>query len=238
MRKPIIGITPLFDEERDSIWMLPGYLDGITRAGGIPVILPMAKNREDILRFAVELDGFLFSGGQDVAPSIYGEEPLAFCGKPCPDKDRLELLLLREVIGLDKPALGVCRGLQFFNAALGGTLYQDLPQQLKLNSLLNHHQSPPYDQPAHAVSILPDTLLRAATRCEKIQVNSYHHQAVKSLAAALKPAAIAPDGLIEAAFHPGKRFLMGVQWHPEYMYRTDKASADLFTEFVYCCGQS
>ncbi len=238
MKKPIIGVTPLFDEERDSIWMLPGYLDGIAAAGGIPIILPMAKNREDILRFAVEFDGFLFTGGQDVAPSVYGEEPLAFCKAPCPDKDRLELLLLREIIGLDKPAFGICRGLQFFNAALGGTLYQDLQQQMKLKSPLNHHQSPPYDLPTHAVAILPDTPLRAATGSEKIRVNSYHHQGVKSLAAALKPAAIAPDGLIEAAFHPGKRFLMGVQWHPEYMYRTDKASADLFKEFVYCCRQS
>ena len=126
--KPIIGVTPLFDSEKDSVWMLPGYLEGITAAGGIPIILPLYSDSGDIKKCSELCDGFLFTGGQDVSPEIYGEEKTEFCGETSELRDTLESTLLKIAIDENKPVLGICRGLQFINAALGGTLYQDLDE--------------------------------------------------------------------------------------------------------------
>lgn len=129
MEKPIIGVTPLWDEEKKSYWMLPGYLEGVKEAGAIPVILPLTTNGADIAQLADLCDGFLFTGGQDVDPQLYGEAMEPFCGELCPARDALEQELLRQALERDKPILGICRGIQFLNAALGGTLYQDLPTE-------------------------------------------------------------------------------------------------------------
>ena len=123
MEKPIIGVTPLWDEEKKSYWMLPGYLEGVKEAGAIPVILPLTTNGADIAQLVDLCDGFLFTGGQDVDPQLYGEAMEPFCGELCPARDALEQELLRQALERDKPILGICRGIQFLNAALGGTLY-------------------------------------------------------------------------------------------------------------------
>ena len=120
MEKPIIGVTPLWDEEKNSYWMLPGYLEGVKEAGAIPVILPLTTNGADIAQLVDLCDGFLFTGGQDVDPQLYGEAMEPFCGELCPARDALEQELLRQALERDKPILGICRGIQFLNAALGG----------------------------------------------------------------------------------------------------------------------
>ncbi|MEI6101414.1 MAG: gamma-glutamyl-gamma-aminobutyrate hydrolase family protein, partial [Eubacteriales bacterium] len=130
MKKPVIGVLPLWDEEKSSIWMLPGYMQGIEAAGGIPVILSLTADSDALLYWAQNLDGFLFTGGQDVNPALYGEETLPVCGELCKERDRLEITLLRALIELGKPAFGICRGLQLFNVAMGGSLYQDIPAQM------------------------------------------------------------------------------------------------------------
>lgn len=126
MKKPIIGIVPLVDAGRDSLWMLPGYMDAIAQAGGLGVMLPLAEDGADIRRLLEGCNGVLLTGGHDVSPALYGQEILPVCGELCPARDRMEGELLRQAIDRDLAVLGICRGMQFMNAVLGGTLYQDL----------------------------------------------------------------------------------------------------------------
>lgn len=228
--KPIVGVMPLWDDEKDSIWMLPGYMDGISQAGGIPVIFPFSADEEEIDRLTSMCDGFLFTGGHDVSPELYGENALEGLTQTCVKRDRLEEIVLKKVLAADKPILGICRGIQLINAALGGTLYQDLPTQHP--SDVPHRQQPPYDNPAHSVAIIKDSPLYDCLRTDQLQVNSHHHQAVKDLAPGLIAMAVSPDGITEALYMPERRFLWGMQWHPEFSYRKDENSRRIFRAFA------
>lgn len=230
MKKPLIGILPLVDTERESYWMLPGYMNGIERTGGFPIMLPLTSDEKDIRQMAELCDGFLFTGGHDVSPMYYREERLPECGECCIERDCMEGALLKEVVRRDKAVLGICRGIQLINAMFGGTLYQDLPTQYP--SDLEHHQTPPYDVPVHEVILTKDTPLYDVLKIEKLQVNSYHHQGIKRLAPELCSMAVAQDGLVEAVYLPGKRFVWAVQWHPEFSFQSDEASCRIFETFV------
>ena len=230
MLKPLIGVMPLWDDDKESVWMLPGYLEGIRQAGGIPVILPFTSENDELEQLAKICDGFLFTGGHDVSPELYSEKPVDDSVICCKDRDEMESWYLKYAISSDKPLLGICRGIQFINAALGGTLYQDLPTQHP--SGIDHHQKPPYDIPVHTVSIVKDSPLGKLLDTEQLSVNSYHHQAVKDLSPRLKAMAISTDGLIEAVFMPEHRFLWAVQWHPEFSYLTDINSRKIFKAFI------
>lgn len=109
MGKPVIGVVPLVDQERESFWMLPGYMNGIEQAGGIPVMLPLLSDEEDLLQIVNKLDGFLFTGGQDVSPNLYAEKTAPLCGQRCRERDDMEGVLFRLVYEMDKPLLGICR---------------------------------------------------------------------------------------------------------------------------------
>lgn len=228
--KPIIGVMPLWDDDKESVWMLPGYLDGVQDGGGVPFVFPFSADENDLRRLANLCDGFLFTGGHDVAPAMYREAPLAGLVSCCEKRDRMESFVLRAAIDGDKPLLGICRGLQLVNAALGGTLYQDLPSQRP--SAVTHRQRPPYSAPAHEVALAGGSPLRELLGVERLAVNSYHHQAVKALAPGLEAMAFSPDGLVEALRLPGHRFLWAVQWHPEYSRATDASSREIFRAFV------
>lgn len=230
---PTIGLIPLEDIQRESLWMLPGYLDGIIEAGGLPMMLPLTNDKALIRQIAEQLDGFLLTGGQDVSPSVYGAPVSPKCGETSPRRDEMELLLLEEVLRLGKPVLGICRGIQFLNAALGGTLYQDLPTEHP--SEISHAMKPPYHLPKHTDAILPGTPLHDLLGVDVLPVNSYHHQAVKELSPKLQPMAVSPDGLIEAAWLPEQPFVWAVQWHPEFSHRTDENSWKIFRAFVDAC---
>lgn len=216
-QSPIIGVTPLWDAERKSIWMLPDYLDGIRAAGGIPIVLPLEMSKADADRIIETCDGFLFTGGQDVGS--------------CPERDALETLVLSKALQSDKAILGICRGLQFINVFLGGTLWQDLPSQHP--SEIVHRQGKPYGTPTHKVMLSGD--LSKLLGKETLEVNTLHHQAAKELGENLEMMAVAPDGIIEAVQMAGKRFVWAVQWHPEYMFRTDPDSLAIFLCFVKHC---
>ena len=136
--KPLIGVMPLWDDEKESLWMLPGYLDGITDAGGIPVVFPFSANEQELDQLTDLCGGFLFTGGHDVSPEIYGETPLPGLVDICRKRDAMETLVLKKAMAADKPILGICRGIQFINAVLGGSLWQDLPSQH--SSTVDHHQ--------------------------------------------------------------------------------------------------
>ena len=233
--KRVIGLIPLVDERRDSLWMLPGYMDGVAAAGGLPVMLPLDGDDGDLDRLCGLCDGFLLTGGHDVSPEFYGQERLPVCGAISPERDAMEAGVLRRAMAQDKPVLGICRGIQFINAALGGTLWQDLPSQRP--SEITHAQRPPYDAPAHEVRVLPGTPLARLLQTDVLPVNSYHHQAVRDLAPALRPMALSPDGLVEALWHPDMRFLWAVQWHPEFAWRTSEAARKVFEAFVKACDK-
>ena len=228
-RSPIIGVTPLWDAERKSVWMLPDYLEGIKAAGGIPIVLPLDMTEADAAQIVETCDGFLFTGGQDVTPELYGVKDDTIV--PSPERDKLETLVLSKALQSDKAILGVCRGLQFINVFLGGTLWQDLPSQHP--SEIVHRQGKPYGVPTHKVILSGD--LQMLLGKEILDVNTLHHQAVKDLSGDLTPMAVAPDGLIEAARMVNKRFVWAVQWHPEYMFKTDPDSLALFSCFLEHC---
>ncbi len=232
--RPVIGVVPLFDEEKDSVWMVPGYLEGIEEAGGLPMILPFTGQEEELEEAAGLCGGFLFTGGHDVDPSVYGQERRAWCGSACGVRDRMEKKLFQTALAADKPVFGICRGIQMINALCGGTLYQDLPAEYPCQ--VEHHMTPPYDRTAHQVTIVPGTPLSAWLGKEQIGVNSYHHQAVRQLGAGLKPMAWSEDGLVEAVYMPTRKFVAAVQWHPEFNFRKEESYRILFKRFVDACG--
>lgn len=231
--KPVIGVMPLVDEEKDSLWMLPGYMDGISIAGGIPVMFPLTADSKDISELLDKVDGILLTGGHDVDPTLYGEKMVCSSVIPCGRRDGMEQELLKQALEKDIPILGICRGIQFLNVYLGGTLYQDLPSQYSTN--VEHHQEPPYDVPVHRVDIIKESSLNALLKVSSLPVNSYHHQAIKDLAYGLRAMAISEDGLIEAVEMPEKHFVWAVQWHPEFSYKVNSSSLSIFNEFIKHC---
>lgn len=227
--RPVIGIVPLYDKEKQSYWMLPDYMQALEESLSIPVMLPLTDDQTELLYCIRTCDGLLLPGGQDVDPALYGEERLPACGATCAARDRMEGLLLDAAIRLDKPLLGICRGLQFLNVHTGGTLYQDLPTQ---HPGLGHQMERPYDRTVHQVKVARNSPLYEIVGSLDYGVNSRHHQAIRDLSPQLHAAAVSEDGLVEAAWMPGKHFILGVQWHPESLFRKDPASLRLFQALV------
>lgn len=238
MTKPLIGITPLFDDKKEIYFMRSGYTRGIEKAGGIPVMLPLTTDPELIRYFADTIDGFLFSGGHDLTPSLYGAKPIDNTyGDPVYERDLMEKALLQEALKRDKPVLGVCRGIQMINVVMGGDLYQDLPTERpsEIQHLKPHkgaEEKPQDDENTHWVEIEKDSPLHQLLGKELLNVNSYHHQAVKKLAPSLKVMGRALDGVVESVYSPEHYFVWGVQWHPELIFENDKDALKLFEEFV------
>lgn len=230
MKNGLIGIMPLYDKEKESYWMLPNYMNGIIAGGGIPIMLPLTKDTL-ILDYFIDLcDGFLLTGGQDVNPNLYNEDIKKYCGEINDDRDFMDSYVLKEAIRLDKAVLGICRGIQIMNATFGGSLYQDLPKEHK--SIINHHMDKPYDKHAHYVNIDKNTTLYKIVNTTRLSVNSYHHQAIKNLAKCYRSMAFSDDLICEAIEMKDKKFVVGIQWHPEFSYMTHKDSLEIFKYFI------
>ena len=234
MKKPLIGVIPLWDEHKHSLWMLPGYMDGIALAGGIPVMLPLTTDGGVIEQLAQTFDGFLFTGGQDISPKLYNHEKLPLCGESFDKRDAMDALLFAQILALDKPALGICRGLQIFNVLLGGTLYQDIATQYEGSGICTHFKAPPHDRAKHGISIQPGSPIHQVLQMDRLVGVSYHHQAIHKLSPRLISMATADDGLIEAAYMPDQSFVWALQWHPEYAL-PEQSSRRLFGAFVNAC---
>jgi putative glutamine amidotransferase len=235
MEKPLIGVVPLWDEERNSLWMLPSYLEGISGAGGIPLILPLDTDEEGLRQLGGLCGGFLFTGGQDVSPGLYDAQAPDLCGPICAKRDRMEKILFSTaVLEQDKPALGICRGIQLFNVLLGGTLYQDLAAQFKPAAGL-HRQKPPFDRAAHRLILEPLSPLHGLLGEDNLEINSSHHQGIANLAPDLEAMARAEDGLIEAVRMRDRAFVWALQWHPE-MALAWESSKKIFAAFVGACA--
>lgn len=233
MKKPIIGVMPLVDDDKESLWMLPGYMDGIQQLGGIPIMFPLTNDEDEIIELVKMCDGILFTGGHDVSPQMYNEEKSNKCGSTCVLRDMMETYVLKHAMNMNKSILGICRGIQIINVLFGGSLYQDLPSETE--SIIEHHMIKPYDKEQHKIKIINDTPLFKLLKKEVIGVNSYHHQAIKTLADNLQVMAKAEDGIVEAIYVPDYKFLWAVQWHPEFSYKIDSNSRLIFQKFIESC---
>jgi len=231
--RPKIGITGHVDKDSTSI--TTNYMDAIFACGGFPLLLPLIDDASLWQEAAQELDGFLFSGGVDVNPRLYGEEILHFCADILPARDEMELGLLKAVLPTRKPILGICRGIQLLNVGMGGTLYQDIYEQPAQTFPQQHNQKLPHHLPTHDVTISADSLLFQIVKTEKLPVNSLHHQSVKDCAPSLVVTAKTSSGMIEAVEQKEHPFFLGVQWHPERMWHADHSAKALFDAFVCAC---
>ncbi|MEE1295455.1 MAG: gamma-glutamyl-gamma-aminobutyrate hydrolase family protein [Bifidobacterium sp.] len=228
--KPVIAILPLIDVQRDSYWMLPGYMDGLMAAGALPQMLPLTTCEADIEDYLAHADGLLMPGGHDVDPALYHEGRLDVCGETYGPLDRMTAIAFRAARRRDMPILGICRGMQAINVLAGGTLWQDLPTQRP--GAIDHHMHAPYDAVQHHVDLVPGSPLHGALGVDRLGVNSYHHQGVKDLGSGMEVMARADDGLVEAIHQPGMRFVWGVQWHPELSHRSDPHSRRILRAFA------
>ncbi|WP_338066439.1 gamma-glutamyl-gamma-aminobutyrate hydrolase family protein [Sporosarcina koreensis] len=231
--KPLIGITCHNDLEYRYM-LNHAYVQSITEAGGVPVLLAMGMKTEPEL-LAERLDGLLLSGGFDVDPLCYGEEPHGMLGDISPGRDAQELELARKFLETDKPVLGICRGHQVLNVVQGGTLYQDIYSQ-RDRVPLQHAQKATREHLSHKVTVTPDSRLAQIFGAQTILVNSFHHQSVKEVGESLAVTGTASDGIIEAIESKIHAFAVGVQWHPENTACAgDIYSKRLFKAFVSAC---
>ena len=224
--KPIIGVT--VSENGKETHVKDTYLQRISSAGGIPLILP-SQLVCDIDVLLPRIDGFLLTGGEDVDPRYFSEDPHYKLGTVTPRRDAFEIRLVKKLLQAKKPVFGICRGMQVIAVAAGGNMYQDLYEQ-RIETSIQHAQKAPASHPSHLIQLSVGSKLREIAGKEVIRVNSFHHQAVKDVPKSFIISAITNDGVIEgieSIMHP---FLVGVQWHPEELQ--DAFSERLFKKFI------
>jgi putative glutamine amidotransferase len=232
--KPVIGITCDFDWETGSSQLRPGYFEGVYRSGGLPFLIP-ALEPSGAADIVSRLGGLLLTGGQDVDPRFFGEEPHTAIGRVNPCRDEWEIALCREAAERQIPVFGICRGAQLMNIAMGGDIYQDLKSQANNANLICHDQPAPKWYGFHEVQIEDGTLLKSILGMGQVRANSFHHQAVRRPGTSLRTTAHTSDGIIEAVESECHPFFLGVQWHPERMLE-DKIMFRLFEAFVKAAG--
>lgn len=234
-RKPVIGITARV--EKDQMYSLdPVYGKAILQSGGLPLIVPIV-DEDDIPALCERLDGLIVTGGGDINPTLYGEEPHLKLGAVYPGSDLYEKELILNFLKLDKPFIGMCRGLQMLNISLGGTNYQDLESQFE-GTLYQHKQMALRTHRTHSVVLEEGSELLSIMGEKSFHVNSFHHQGIKDVSKELKIAARAADGLVEALESENHQFVMGIQWHPEeFAVQGDEASKKIFDRFVKECAK-
>ena len=240
LRRPVIGIPTQTLHAIDGIppalpasWVMnQRYFLAVTAAGGVPWMIPLLDDDPATLREIYDrLDGLVLPGGVDLDPATYGEPAHPRCGRIDPARDRVELALTRWAIEDGKPLLGLCRGIQVINVALGGTLWQDIETQVPAALKHDYFPSAGYgrDHLAHAVELAAHSRLRRLLERDTLQVNSMHHQAIRELSPGLVATGMAPDGVVEAIEgRAADRFLIGVQWHPEVFEERDESTRRLF----------
>ncbi|OZU87667.1 gamma-glutamyl-gamma-aminobutyrate hydrolase [Virgibacillus indicus] len=232
--KPLIGVTSSMEVDQSHYSVTNRNIKAILKAGGVPVMLPYLLEDEDIGQIAGEIDGLYATGGYDIDPTLFGEEPHPKLGTIIPGRDTFEMKLIKKLIEMGKPILGVCRGCQILNIAAGGDMYQDIYAQTDWE-LLQHTQKAPLEHGSHFVKVLKGSLLHQLTDSEKLRINSWHHQANRSVPSSFQVSAKASDGVVEAIESKAHSFVLGVQWHPEGM--TDEASSKIYQGFIAACAE-
>ena len=233
-KRPVIGVCPAWNAADRQILLLASYADALILNGALPILPPIGDCLEEVLDdFLARCDGLLVTGGEDLEPAFYGAERHPACGPTVPERDQFDKLLFTRALEMDMPVLGICRGIQLINTVLGGTLYQDIPCEWDTD--ICHRMERPFDRVAHTVQVLPGTPLAELVKADSIEVNSIHHQCIKELAPGCEVMAKAPDGIIEAIWHPGYRYIRAVQWHPERLLNVTPESNAIFRDFVQAC---
>jgi putative glutamine amidotransferase len=248
-KRPIIGVPTQtlqslggVSAEIPASWVMSQrYVLTLTNAGAIPWLIPLVD--DETLRGVYDaLDGVFLPGGADIDPVSYGTAPHPLCDKTDRERDRVELALARWAMAEGKPVLGVCRGMQLINLAAGGTLYQDIADQMP--NAIKHDYFPfsgqnfTRDYLAHEVSVAEGTRLANIFGAGTLEVNSMHHQGVRDIGSGLVVSATAPDGLVEGLESEDARYVVGVQWHPEALTDSQLAARHLFDEFVQVAAES
>lgn len=244
---PLIGITPSYSYNEEKVYISQECMKTVKAAGGLGVLLPLTDDELTIIDCIKRFDGFLISGGPDVDGRHYGENNLVHMGEISPLRDTMEINITKKAFIASKPILGICRGMQVLNVAMGGTLYQDINEQIKCEAVLKHHQEAPKWHPIHEIYIEEGSIMQEAYgKCITL-VNSFHHQAVKKVAPEFMATSKAADGIIESIEYIGlktennlpsgrgkeKQFAVGVQWHPETMWERYPIHLKIFKHFIY-----
>lgn len=235
MSKPLIGISSRLLQTTTPGFTAAGvytpYLESIIAAGGAPVIFPFTEDTAALKALYDLVAGVLLTGGEDIDPVHYKEEPHSQLGRVDQTRDTAELNLTRWAVGEKKPLLAICRGIQVLNVALGGSLFQDLPSQVKPK--IDHDQEEERDKTSHLLKLEQNSKLAQVLGTDTIWANSMHHQAINGLAPGLKVSAKSEDGIIEAVEGSGNSFVLGVQCHPELLWQnTNRDWLKLFSSFV------
>lgn len=223
-------------KEQKKFGVGENYINALVHCGALPLLVPVTISLEEQRRLLFEADGLLLTGGGDVDPARYGESPHEAVYGVSEARDEAELNLVRWAVEADKPLFAICRGIQVMNVALGGSLIQDLPTQAP-SPIVHRGNNDDRDEPVHPIRVQAQSRLAGILGTEQTRVNSFHHQAVKQIADGLVPIAHAPDGVIEAVEMPGRRHVLGVQWHPEEMAQDVPAMMRLFEAFVAACRE-
>ncbi|MCI9423303.1 MAG: type 1 glutamine amidotransferase [Dorea sp.] len=227
--KPIIGIVSCgYMKQRQFVPQT--YIHAIEKSGAIPILLPCTQDEDAYFSYGRQCDGFLFCGGDDVTPLLFGEELMTERGATDYRTDNFHITLMKYLLSLKLPILAICRGMQLLNICHGGTIYQDI--SLRWPASLNHMQlSEDRSDPCHKITVIKDSKLSNIFNENEV-VNSFHHQCIRILGANLNISAVASDGIIEAIESDQLPFVVGVQWHPECMLNVSSSMQKLFYTFI------
>ena len=237
INRPMIAITPSYKgaRERGQVCANCDYLNAVWESGGMPVFLAWcrADDEQRLCEYVEEFDGFLFGGGVDIDPHIYGDSEVDPTVNICAERDEFELALFKKAYESGKPIFGICRGIQLINVAMGGTLYQNID---------GHRQDAPSNEETHEIELAAGTNIADIVPELLTRVNSFHHQVIKELAPALRITALSRDGYVEAVESLEKTEyglrIEAVQWHPELIFATNDVAKKLIKGFVTRCALS
>ncbi|WP_067725178.1 gamma-glutamyl-gamma-aminobutyrate hydrolase family protein [Oceanobacillus damuensis] len=233
--KPIIGVTASMETDRAYYAVANRNMKAIMTTGGIPMILPYFRDEADADHIVDRIDGLYATGGYDIDPILFDEEPHPKLGTIIPERDQTELILMKKMLEKNKPILGVCRGSQVLNIAAGGDMYQDIYSQINAD-LLQHSQKAPFDYCSHFVEVQEGSLLHRLTERDKFRINSFHHQANRSVPEDFQISGKASDGIIEAIESKSHSFVLGLQWHPEALIHDESdPSLKIYQGFIEAC---
>ncbi|MDR1500146.1 MAG: gamma-glutamyl-gamma-aminobutyrate hydrolase family protein, partial [Tannerellaceae bacterium] len=227
---PLIGLSVSLLDNASSL--SASYIDAVIRAGGAPVLIPVITDMDALRQITDNLDGLIVTGGKDVNPLWYNEDPLRQLGAVDPLRDEYEIRLIKLAADRNIPLLGICRGEQLINVVFGGTLYQDIPSQHTARPVIKHVQQMPGAYASHNINVIRGSFLASVIGDGRKEVNTFHHQAVKDIAPGFRVSAYSPDSIVEAIEAWPERPIMGVQWHPEALSANDTTMLKLFTFMV------